>query len=87
MGKKRMYADSDHHMTNPFMPVIGAKNIAPYFGISVKWWEIKYRDDILSYGLMWRVNDRPRAMFMSSPFLINLYFVIKAKEELEKQNE
>lgn len=66
------------------MPVFGAKHIAPYFGCSLKHWNYKYRDDLMNHGLMWRVNDRPRAMFMSSPFLLNLYHVIKAREALQK---
>lgn len=67
----------EHDNLDPFRPIFQAINIAKYIGISPRHF-YRINKKMQSYGCMFKM---PRFGLMTTPFLINLFFVIAERED------
>lgn len=62
---------------DPFTPIIGGKNIASYMKYNYNHMSRDIIPEMKSYGLMWKKGDNLQSPLVTTPLLINIYFILR----------
>jgi hypothetical protein len=67
-----------------FNPLIGSKNIYEFMCIGNTTFFTKVVPDMKKYGLIWKSDRRKTSPLMTTKYLINIYYVLKAQRQQER---
>ncbi|GAF83008.1 unnamed protein product [marine sediment metagenome] len=70
-----------------FDPIIGGQNIANFMGYNYHHMCRQIIPDMKSYGLMWKNGNNLSSKLVTTPLLINIYFVIHNTKKNHERNK
>ena len=62
---------------DPFLPIKGGQNIADYMGYNYRHLTRKIYPQMRDYGLLWYHGNKTNSPLETTPFFINLYFILR----------
>jgi len=72
---------------NPYKVIVGSENIRKYMGVCSAHFFTKYRRPMEAYGCIWKKDKRRSSPLVSSPILINIFWLLYNKERLYGKGE
>ena len=72
---------------DPFAPIIGGQQIADYIGYNYHHMCRDIIPDMKEAGLMWKHGNNLSSKLVTTPLLINIFFIMRNKKNLDKLNK
>ena len=68
---------------DPFRPISGGQNIADYMGYCRVYFQKDFAPVMKEYGLLWKKGGKRRDVLVTTPFLINLFFILRQHKKAD----
>ena len=64
--------------------ISGAKNISEFLGCHWTTFHEKYKWEMYEYGLLWRESKKKTAPWATTPYLIQVFLVLRARRRMKE---